>query len=81
MEPVIEAILNVLTIIALIAAVAFIIILLVDLVLSITNRKGSIFFRGRNSEKDDTIRPVVKNNDENENFVPGRFHHRCTQKL
>ncbi|MBO5102472.1 MAG: hypothetical protein J6C13_00085 [Clostridia bacterium] len=69
MEPVIEAILNVLTIIALIAAVAFIIILLVDLVLSITNRKGSIFFRGRNSEKDDTIRPVVKNNDENENFV------------
>ena len=45
MEPIAEAILNVFTIIALIAAVAFIIILLVDLVLSITNKKGSIFFR------------------------------------
>ena len=53
MEPVAEAFLNVLTIIALIAAVAFIIILLVDLILSITNKKGSIFFRGRNAEKDE----------------------------
>ena len=53
MEPVAEAFLNVLTIIALIAAVAFIIILLVDLILSITNKKGSIFFRGRNADKDE----------------------------
>ncbi len=54
MEPIVEAILNVLTIIALIAAVAFIIILLVDLVLSITNKKGSIFFRG-NSDNDKSV--------------------------
>lgn len=63
MEPVTEAILNVLTIIALIAAVAFIVILLVDLVLSITNRKGSIFFRSKNEDKDN-IRPVVKDREE-----------------
>ncbi len=63
MEPVAEAILNVLTIIALIAAVAFIIILLVDLVLSITNKKGSIFFRGRNADKDNEVK--VKPADDN----------------
>lgn len=50
MEPVIEAILSVLTIIALIAGVAIIIILLVDLLLSITNKKGSIFFRGHSDD-------------------------------
>ncbi|MBO5254224.1 MAG: hypothetical protein J6B07_00180, partial [Opitutales bacterium] len=74
MEPIAEAILNVFTIIALIAAVAFIIILLVDLVLSITNKKGSIFFRGKSAEKDevkivdnsqDYDRPQVLENTEN----------------
>lgn len=62
MEPVAEAILNVLTIIALIAAIAVIIILLVDLVLSITNKKGSIFFRGRNSDKNEV--KIVDNSTE-----------------
>ena len=56
MEPIIQAILNVLIIIALIAAIAFILILVVDLILSITNRNGSIFFRNKNDEE----RPVVK---------------------
>lgn len=63
MEPVAEAILNVLTIIALIAAVAFIIILLVDLVLSITNKNGSIFFRGKNADKNE-IKIVDDSNQE-----------------
>ena len=58
-----QAILNVLAIIALIAAVAFILILLVDLVLSITNRKGSIFFRNKNGDKN-SERPVVKDAEE-----------------
>ena len=50
MEPVGEAILNVLTIVALIGAIAVIIILLVDLILSITNKKGSILFRDRSGK-------------------------------
>ncbi len=76
MESVVEAIVNVLIIIALIAAVAFIIILLVDLVLSITNKNGSIFFRGRGDDSkqvevkreqsyDQNTRPQVLADEEN----------------
>ena len=41
----VDAVLNVLTIVALISATAFIIIFLVDLLMSITNKHGAIFFR------------------------------------
>ncbi len=59
MQAFIEAILNVLTIVALISATAFIIIFLVDLFMSITNKNGAIFFRGKGEADSGEIRPKV----------------------
>ncbi len=58
----VEAVLNVLAIVALISATAFIIIFLVDLLMSIKNKNGSIFFRNKSSTAE--TKPVVESKPE-----------------
>ena len=52
---VVDSIVALFVIIALIAVVSFILIFIVDLILSITNRNASIFFRSRRKAEDDSL--------------------------